>query len=700
MINPISSTGRAFERSVNYGTRLGLSPEQATDRSSGLLLSPELQKMMQQVQYLQQQRPQMPQGTIAQQLNQLTGISALPMPEFKPRFADGGVVALAAGGPPQMTPEQIRLQQQIREAAERRMGLGSYGIGLENYPSSIEDVPEPERIVNRVVDDKGNIWHKLENGEWRQVSGKRLEGATIQNNRLVYPDRPSPMQREISSYRTGEKRLPPPDVTVDRISGNTVDRRAATSGAGGGGGEGGIRAAAAAEGAPSAGRLAGIRSMAASALPGLIAAQAGSGLVRASSDVLARDEELRKRQGREPSSSFTESMIRKITQGGAEPTERARSGIGALPTGALTPGGMAIPRGVTVPQMVESLGDMGRSFLSGATFGLFGDTEEERAAQRPTPAAAPKPAAPKPAAPKPAGRPAEARMGMFDIPIGIESARAALESAVTEDSEYQKLLKRAQQEGTGPYSKMFTEGDRIKSEQIARLKESKDRGFARSLVAAGLAMAEQASKGGQPGNEAQKFLAAAVAGLGGYAKAQEKLEEEANKSQRELDKFTLDMEQLREASRGELRGSALQRYNQAQARAEKARDNIKAYTIVGAQLEASMAATGMKTAATMAGIQQRSQAALTKQAYANLKNNPIFQTLLLKQQQTNEGTKERTDVDKRIREALQGEVSRIMAIPELAAAVQYETGGAGAAGDVDFSGADDIAKMALGMTGG
>lgn len=691
MINPISSTGRAFERSVNYGTRLGLSPEQATDRSSGLLLSPELQKMMQQVQYLQQQRPQMPQGTIAQQLNQLTGISALPMPEFKPRFADGGVVALAAGGPPQMTPEQIRLQQQIREAAERRMGLGSYGIGLENYPSSIEDVPEPERIVNRVVDDKGNIWHKLENGEWRQVSGKRLEGATIQNNRLVYPDRPSPMQREISSYRTGEKRLPPPDVTVDRISGNTVDRRAATSGAGGGGGEGGIRAAAAGEAGAAAEKPGWIR-RGISAIAPILAGISGAETAR---------------QYGEMRRAEREAGIKSLGVDKKAPWQMRR--VETMPEDWMdTPLAETAGKEPGIGPSPWEIGEAGQAFLSNLPIvGSFiqnpFETKKEAAQakkEEQKAAAAPKPAAPKPApAAAPTDRPAVARLGMLDIPIGIEAARAINYDAVKEADEYNKLDKQAQQEGTGPYSKMFTEGDRYVTQKLAELKDKKENSFARSLVAAGLAMAEQASKGGQPGNETQKFLAAAVAGLGGYAKAQDKLQEEKEKTQDDLAKFTMQLEQLRSGARGELRGKAYERFKDAQTMAEKARANVRALSIVQAQLEMSMAATGMKTAATMAGIQQRAQKALVDAALKDLEGDLGYQQLKLKQAQA-KTPQEKAAAARDIEAAIQAQAQRIMAIPSRAAAVQYETGGAGAAGDVDFSGADDIAKMALGMTGG
>ena len=641
MINPISSTGRAFERSVNYGTRLGLSPEQATDRSSGLLLSPELQKMMQQVQYLQQQRPQMPQGTIAQQLNQLTGISALPMPGFNPRFADGGVVALAAGGPPQMTPEQIRLQQQIREAAERRMGLGNYGIGLENYPEFNEDMPD---IKTQVVDDKGDIWQKTEKGGWRNVSEiKRLQGTTPQAGGIRYADRPSPMQREIEAYR-----------------------RTQAAGAGGGGGGEGIRAAAAEAGA-------------AAEKPGLI--RRGLGALARGAGALA-------------GATGIGAMLSDVG-------ERAESMQGkGGPQGPVIPiGAYGVAYSPETAPKPGDIGDMFSSLFSGATLGMFGDREKERAAEKVKPEA-PKPAAPKPTpAAAPTDRPAVARLGMLDIPIGIEAARAINYDAVKEADEYNKLDKQAQQEGTGPYSKMFTEGDRYVTQKLAELKDKKENSFARSLVAAGLAMAEQASKGGQPGNETQKFLAAAVAGLGGYAKAQDKLQEEKEKTQDDLAKFTMQLEQLRSGSRGELRGKAYERFKDAQTMAEKARANVRALSIVQAQLEMSMAATGMKTAATMAGIQQRAQKALVDAALKDLEGDLGYQQLKLKQAQA-KTPQEKAAAARDIEAAIQAQAQRIMAIPSRAAAVQYETGGAGAAGDVDFSGADDIAKMALGMTGG
>jgi hypothetical protein len=345
------------------------------------------------------------------------------------------------------------------------------------------------------------------------------------------------------------------------------------------------------------------------------------------------------------------------------------------------------------------IGDMFSSLFSGATLGMFGDREKERAAEKVKPEA-PKPAAPKPTpAAAPTDRPAVARLGMLDIPIGIEAARAINYDAVKEADEYNKLDKQAQQEGTGPYSKMFTEGDRYVTQKLAELKDKKENSFARSLVAAGLAMAEQASKGGQPGNETQKFLAAAVAGLGGYAKAQDKLQEEKEKTQDDLAKFTMQLEQLRSGSRGELRGKAYERFKDAQTMAEKARANVRALSIVQAQLEMSMAATGMKTAATMAGIQQRAQKALVDAALKDLEGDLGYQQLKLKQAQA-KTPQEKAAAARDIEAAIQAQAQRIMAIPSRAAAVQYETGGAGAAGDVDFSGADDIAKMALGMTGG
>ncbi|MFN9954936.1 MAG: hypothetical protein ACK55I_17695, partial [bacterium] len=128
-------------------------------------LGADIETMMYQVQQLQQQRQQPPQATIRDQLNQISGINTLPNSQFNPRFAGGGIVAFAGPEgslvidemmPPRMTPEQINLQRQMQQAAERRMGLGNYKIGLENYPEMVEDVPESERIVSRVVDDKGN----------------------------------------------------------------------------------------------------------------------------------------------------------------------------------------------------------------------------------------------------------------------------------------------------------------------------------------------------------------------------------------------------------------------------------------------------------------------------------------------------------------------------------------------------------------
>jgi hypothetical protein len=280
---------------------------------------------------------------------------------------------------------------------------------------------------------------------------------------------------------------------------------------------------------------------------------------------------------------------------------------------------------------------------------------------------------------------------MFDIPIAIETARATLENAVTEDSEYKKLLKRAEAEGSGPYSKMFTEGDRIKTERMEALKKSKENNFGRALVSAGLAMAEQASKGGQPGNEAQKFLTAAVAGLGGYVKAQQFLGEERDKAQKELDKFTVDMEQLREASRGELRGSALKRFNDAQARAEKARDNAKGLMIVQAQLETSRDLAGMKASSSLQNAQIRAQSQLMAQAQREVSKDPAYIAAQMRYNQAKTPAQKQAAIAE-MEELIQRRVQMNTQIPSYMAGIQYNPG----SGDLDFSAVDAIVDSALG----
>jgi hypothetical protein len=340
----------------------------------------------------------------------------------------------------------------------------------------------------------------------------------------------------------------------------------------------------------------------------------------------------------------------------------------------------------------SDIGDMFSSLFSGATLGIFGDREAERAAERKAEA---KPEAKPATKPKPSGGgaavPAKARQGMFDIPIAIETARATLENAVTEDSEYQKLLKRAKAEGTGPFSKMFTEGDRIKTERMEALKKSKEGNFGRTLVAAGLAMAEQAAKGGQPGNEVQKFLTAAVAGLGGYMKAQEFLGQEREKAQKELDKFTLDMEQLREASQGELRGSALKRFENAQARAEKARDNARGLMIVQAQLETSMGLAQAKAASSLQNAQIRAQGQLAAQARKEISESPAYMAAQLKYTQA-KSPKEQQDALREMDTLIQRQMQMNMQIPSYMAGIQYNP----ASGDLDFSAVDAIVESALG----
>ncbi len=655
MMGPISTLGRAAEASVQQKQSSGMPPDQAVAYTEQLLLdgiSPDLETMMAQASQLRQMQRKPPQMTIRDQLNQAyQGIAGLPTPGFQPGFNEGGIVAFASGDlvddmMPRLTPEQIRMQMMRQKAAEGRMGLGSYGIGLENYPELIEDVPEGKRVVTNIVDDKGNLWHKLEDGTFRQASGKRLEGAKIEGGRLVYPDRPSIVQREATAYRAGQpsgiRGLPGPDVTVDRTSGRDVvtDRRPTT----------------ATPDVKKPGRIS--RGLAAL---GPVAVAGGVGAMI--SDVGERAE--------------------------------AQRGEGA-DTGPVFPiGAMGVAYSTKSAPKPSDIGDMFSSFFSGATLGIFGDREAERAAERKPEA---KPEAKPAAKPKPSGGgaavPAKARQGMFDIPIAIETARATLNYAVKEDDEFQKLLKRAEAEGTGPYSKMFTEGDRIKTERMEALKKSKDSNFGRALVAAGLAMAQQAAKGGQPGNESQKFLAAAVEGLGGYMKAQEFLGQEREKAQKELDKFTLDMEQLREASRGDLRGLALKRFNDAQARAEKANDNARGLMIVQAQLETSMDLAQTKAASSLQNAQIRAQSQLMAQAQKEIANSPGYMAAEMKYAQATQAKnpKEQQAALAEMEDLIQKRVRMNMQIPSYMAGIQYNP----ASGDLDFSATDAIVEMALG----
>jgi hypothetical protein len=652
MMGPISTLGRAAEASVQQKQSSGMPPDQAVAYTEQLLLdgiSPDLETMMAQASQLRQMQRKPPQMTIRDQLNQAyQGIANLPTPGFQPGFAGGGIVAFASGDlvddmMPRLTPEQIRMQMMRQKAAEGRMGLGSYGIGLENYPELIEDVPEGKRVVTNIVDDKGNLWHKLEDGTFRQASGKRLEGAKIEGGRLVYPDRPSIVQREATAYRAGQssgiRGLPGPDVTVDRTSGRDVvtDRRPTT----------------ATPDVKKPGRIS--RGLAAL---GPVAVAGGVGAMI--SDVGERAE--------------------------------AQRGEGADTGPVISAGPMGIAYSAKSAPKPSDIGDMFSSLFSGATLGIFGDREAERAAERKAEA---KPEAKPATKPKPSGGgaavPAKARQGMFDIPIAIETARATLENAVTEDSEYQKLLKRAKAEGTGPFSKMFTEGDRIKTERMEALKKSKEGNFGRTLVAAGLAMAEQAAKGGQPGNEVQKFLTAAVAGLGGYMKAQEFLGQEREKAQKELDKFTLDMEQLREASQGELRGSALKRFENAQARAEKARDNARGLMIVQAQLETSMGLAQAKAASSLQNAQIRAQGQLAAQARKEISESPAYMAAQLKYTQA-KSPKEQQDALREMDTLIQRQMQMNMQIPSYMAGIQYNP----ASGDLDFSAVDAIVESALG----
>lgn len=636
-MEPIGTMGRAAQASIQR--KMGaMPPDQAIAYTEQLLLdniSPDLETMMAQAQQLRQMQQKPPQMTIRDQLNQAyQGIAQLPTPGFEPGFAEGGIVAFANGGPPQLTPQQIALQMQRQRAAEAgyRFRDALPNMRLSDFPDFIEDAPDSVRT--QIVDDQGNIWQRGKDGKFRLARpAAGAQGFGISGLRDVE----SPMQRDIKAYREGRG-----FTTAEGIKPSAAPSAPAAE-------------------APAA----------ATNKPGFIRRGIGALLPVAVA-------------------GGTGAMIGDIG-------ERAESQRGeGADTGPVIPiGPMGVAYSTKSAPKPSDIGDMFGSFLSGATLGFFGDREAERAAER-KPEAKP---AEKPA-PKPAPKPADVagdvvnakRQGIFDIPIAIESARASIESAITEDGEYKKLLARAEKEGTGPFSKMFTEGDRIKAERLEDLKKRKDSNFGRALVAAGLAMAEQASKGGQPGNEVQKFLTSAVAGLGGYMKAQTYLQEELGKSQKEIDKFTLDMEQLREASKGELRGSALKRYNDAQARAEKARDNAKGLMIVQYQMEQAERLAGLKSATTLQAGRERAQSQLFGKAREEVMQSPAYLQAQL------EYTRATTDAERnaataKMNNLIQQQAQMNMQNPAYMAGINYNLG----SGDLDFSATDAIVNKALGI---
>lgn len=664
MYGPISTTGRAIMASVRQLEQSGMPRDQAVATARQRLMDnidPDIEKMMFQVQQLQQQRQQPPQMTIRDQLNQASGINTLPNPDFNPRFAGGGIVAFAGPEgslvidemmPPRMTPGQIDIQRQMQQAAEDRMRYyqGLRNMRLEDFPEMVEDVPESQRVVSRVVDDQGNIWQKTASGRWQIARGAPgSQGFGLGS--LGASE--SPMKRESGAYRAGARDvrgLPPPDVTVDRTSGRVTDRRP------------GIGAAPAEK--PSLLRR-GV---------GALGAAAGIGGVGS----LITD--LRERAAREKEEAGPVAPVNPY----ALPGDRFsgyREQRGPIALGAIN-----LDEGA-----IQNVKDSLSSLMSGATFGLFGNRETEKAQEK-KPEAKPE-AKPKPIAKPGAAAPATRQPGLFDIPIQIESARA-IEAGKKAEKTYETELAEAQRDKTGPYSQRFTEGDRIKSQRLAELKDSKDRSFARGLVAAGLAMAEQASKGGQPGSETQKFFASAVAGLGGYVKAQEVIGTELKKAQKEYDELSFNLETMRDEAQGQLRGKAWEKYKYYQDQAEKARDNAKGLMIVQTQLEQSMKLAGMKTQSAQQVAAMRMQGQLLNEAYKQAAKKPEMMAAEMRVMQA-KTPQEKAAAQAEVENLIQREAQMIMSIPSRAAGIQYNT----ATGDLDFSAADEIANAALGAGG-
>ena len=651
MIGPVSSTGRAMMASLQQAMSKGMPVDQAVAyvksmAQQGVAPLADLYAMLNQVQRLKQPQAQMPQtpptvrdqvAMAAQQRDMMgeqrmgAGLATLDTGAMEgAEYAGGGVVAFAGpeGSFVTMTPEQIALQKERQVIAEQLM-RGPVSVTDPNY-----------RPPDFVVDSKGRVVPKERVGEILRTLRKEKEGQGITSQVLEREGTKSPMKREVEAYRAGEKssrvKLPEPDVTVDRETGRYIDRRAQGLGATpeattrAGAAEAAETAATAAEAAPKASVASRARSLTGSALRGGIPLLLGESALETQGE-FARLRELEKQTG----------QSRAVPQ---RPTgERSLSSVPL-------PGGRESSfRGIddTSPQ---ERADYRAAFLANIPLvgGLFSNPLEARTKELTATAAKP-PAAPAPAAGQgtrgdrtgdrtgdTGGGAGGTRMG-GDYGLGrivaderklLSEITKGLDDGSREEQEFQRLTAIAQRDKTGPYSELFSKSDQVLQQRMAEIQERKKTAFGRALVNAGVAMATQAAKGGQPGNELQKFLASAVAGIGGYSEAQQLLEKESDKAQREYDDLMLRVETAREGSRGELRGAARQRVGQLENRADQIRGNIQRIEVAKAQLETNRDIAGVRAAASAAGATNRARASVyelaRKMVSDQMKANPAL----------------------------------------------------------------------------
>jgi hypothetical protein len=138
----------------------------------------------------------------------------------------------------------------------------------------------------------------------------------------------------------------------------------------------------------------------------------------------------------------------------------------------------------------------------------------------------------------------------------------------------------------------------------------------------------------------------------------------------------------------------LKRFNDAQARAEKANDNARGLMIVQKQMEYAREALGIKTAASLQNAQTRAQSQLMAQAQKEVADSPAYMAAQIKYAQATQAKnpKEQQAALTEMNNLIRQRVQMNMQIPSYMAGIQYNP----ASGDLDFSATDAIVDMALG----
>lgn len=547
-----------------------------------------------------------------------------------PGMAGGGIVALAGGGgwpgSYSLTPEQIALQQQRAGGAQLRFNdiERLANMKLEDFPDFNEDA---SRVVNRTVDEYGNVWEKMENGQWRQKGGRTRGLESLRNV-------DSPMRREAEAWRASRE--------------GVAGARPAAGGAAAG------EAGAAGEAAVAAGEK------------GLI--QRGLGALSRAMPIISAG-----------------GGIRQAVADTAEKVSERAPGDKRV-TGPVIPiGPMGIAYSTESAPKPSDIGDMFRSFASGATFGMFGNTKEERDATKPKPAA---PAAAKPTA-RPAAAPAVREKGLFEDALTSEQGRLnLLNSAMNEEKQYRELDERAKKDGSGPYSKAYTDADAALARRMEMLEESKKNKFGKALVAAGLAMAKSGAERGKSGGTTARMLEGAVAGLGGYTEAQQHLQDEINKSQTEYDNALVQLDTLRSGAKEKLRGDAYQRYKDLTAQADSARKNIIVMQTAAAQIGQRNQALASREETARLGIQQREHGQIIRA----LEKNGVLQGLQMRMQVA-KTPQEKQKAEQEYWAKYNEMRARLAQNPALAGSYAADVPSAIGAGGVDYSAADALVGL-------